>query len=307
MDIQRLLQDYKITFVTEGHKHCRPGWVNMSCPFCTGNPGYHLGIHEEGKGAHCWRCGGHSSTKALSRVLGLPEPKVRALLQKYKIRTYGTRTIEPKVSIHPFKYPKPNFPLNKQGKQYLAKRGFDPAYIEQEWGLLQTGPVSFLDGISYNNRIVIPIYWNGRIVSFQARDITDKNEMKYLACPMKREETHHKNILYGKDGHWQRLHSIIVVEGVTDVWRLGPSSVATFGTAFKMEQVLRLAECGKRFFILFDNETQAQEQARSLAVRLKALRKEVFIETVKGDPGDMSQDDADALVRELVRGKEGRK
>jgi hypothetical protein len=45
MDITRLLQDYNIDFVSENHKHSRPGWVNVRCPFCTGNEGYHLGFN----------------------------------------------------------------------------------------------------------------------------------------------------------------------------------------------------------------------------------------------------------------------
>ena len=42
MDIVQLYQDHNVDFMTEGHPHCRPGWVNTVCPFCTGNPGYHL-------------------------------------------------------------------------------------------------------------------------------------------------------------------------------------------------------------------------------------------------------------------------
>ena len=43
MDVLRLYQDYGVDHLTEGHKHCRDGWVNTPCPFCSGNDGYHLG------------------------------------------------------------------------------------------------------------------------------------------------------------------------------------------------------------------------------------------------------------------------
>ncbi len=303
MSIERLLIDYGVPHVTEGHKHCREGWVNVPCPFCTGNPGYHLGIHVDGNGTNCWRCGSHPMTKVLSTILNMPVPKVRQLLRKYRTGSAGIQrtTTEPKVAFHPFKFPKPCFTLNEQGKKYLSKRRFDPDYLEQEWGLLQTGPVSFLDGISYKHRILIPINWGGQIVSFQARDITDKSEMKYLACLMRREKINHKHVLYGKQEYWRKTNSIIVVEGVTDVWRLGPSAVATFGIEFKMEQVLQLKKAADRFFILFDSETQAQKQARLLAVKLRALGKEVYIETVEGDPGGMKQEDAKCLVKELIK------
>ena len=68
-----------------------------------------------------------------------------------------------------------------------------------------------------------------------------------------------------------------------------------------MEQVLQLAKIHDKFFMLFDEEPQAQEQARVLATKLKALGKEVYIEKIKGDPGDMRQEDADYLVKQLMK------
>lgn len=301
MDIQRLLRDHNINFITEGNKHCTKGWINVHCPFCRGSKDYHLGIHEDGKSAHCWRCGSLPVIRTLSQLLNLPESQIRAILQKYKIRIHG-RIEEPKISIFPLRFPKPNSELTAPYKRYLEKRKFDPDKLEREWGLRQTGPVSRLDDISYSHRILIPIYWDGEMVSFQARDITDKSLLKYMACPKRREKIHHKNILYGKQEQWRKYNRLIVVEGVTDVWRLGESSAATFGIEFKMEQVLRLSQAHDQFVILFDEEPQAQKQARKLAVKLKTLGKEVTIEKIEGDPGGMDQADADLLVKELQGG-----
>ncbi len=301
MDIQRLLQDHNINFVLEGNKHCTEGWVNVHCPFCPGSKDYHLGIHEDGKGAHCWRCGSHPVIKTLGQLLNLPESRIRALLQKYKIRIHK-RKDEPKISIFPLRFPKPNSQLTEPYKRYLVKRGFDPDKLEQEWGLKQTGPVSLLDDISYSHRILIPIYWDGELVSFQARDITDRSLLKYMACPKRREKIHHKNILYGKQEKWREFKRLIVVEGVTDVWRLGPSSAATLGIEFKMEQVMRLSQAHEQFVILFDEEPQAQKQANILAVKLKTLGKQVTVKKIEGDPGGMNQADADLLVEELQGG-----
>lgn len=300
-NIHRLLRDYGVNFITEGNKHCTEGWVNVHCPFCPGSQGYHLGIHGDGKGTHCWRCGSHPISQVLSRLLGVSEPNAREILKKYQGYASRRKTEQPKVAIFPLKLPQPNSALTLPYKEYLEKRGFDPDKLEKEWGLRQTGPVSFLDGISYNHRIIIPIYWDGGLVSFQARDITNKSDLKYLACPKRREKIHHKNILYGKEEMWKNYGGLIIVEGVTDVWRLGPCSIATFGIEFKMEQVLALGKIQERFFILFDEEPQAQRQARKLATKLKALGKEVFVEKIEGDPADMTQAEADYLVKQLIK------
>ena len=301
MSVEQFLIDHNIPYITEGG-HATKEWVNIHCPFCTGSKAFHLGITDNFEGCHCWRCGGHSTIETLGKVLDLPYAEIRRMIEKYKDSSIGIikRVIEPKVSIHPFKFPKPNFALNKYGKKYLLKRGFDPDYLVQEWGLLQTGPVSFLDKISYNNRILIPIYWDNKIVSFQSRDITGKSDKRYLACPMKREEKHHKTILYGKQEYWIKSKGIIIVEGPADVWRFGGVAAATFGIVFKTEQILQLAKHNDRFFIVFDNESQAQDQARKLAIKLKTLGKKVQIEKVLDDPGNMKQEDADYFVKELI-------
>jgi len=303
LGITRLLQDHGIEYAAEGHPHCTDGWVNIHCPFCTGSRDYHLGINiQQPATSHCWRCGGRRTSAVLSRVLNKPEAYTKHLLKQYA----GTAGIirkreEPRIRIYPTRFPHPYAGINKFGKMYLTGRKYNPAKIERIWKVKQTGPVSFLDQISYSNRLIIPIYWNGKMVSFQTRDITGKSDRKYLACPMQRETLHHKNILYSKQQRWCKYNALIVVEGVFDVWRLGPCSVATFGTSFKMEQVLELAKAHERFFIIFDNEKQAQEQARKLSIKLKALGKTVFIEKIESDPGDMEQDDADHLVKTLQR------
>lgn len=301
-DIQRLLADYGIPFATEGNPHCTEGWVNIHCPFCPGSKNFHLGIHQDGTGAHCWRCGAHPVKQVLSRVLGLPEFEIAKILRKYDVRISKSRKSEPKVSIFPIKYPAPNTPLKSIAKAYLANRDFDPDRLEHQWDLRQTGPVSYLDDISYAYRILIPIMWNKEMASFQARDFTGKADKKYMACPKKRERIHHKDILYGKQEFWEKGRGTIIVEGVPDVWRLGPCAAATFGMEFKMEQVLKIAKIPGRIFVVFDNEPQAQKQANLLAVKLKTLGKEVYVERVDGkDPGDMKDDDARHFVRTLLR------
>jgi len=302
VNLEQLLRDYNIPHVSGGHKHTSAGWVNINCPFCSGSKNFPLGIRESMDGCNCWRCGGHSLANILSKTLGCTLSEAFKIIDKYRTGKTTIRQIaEPKVSIHPFKYPSPNHALNQFGRKYLKKRKFDPDHLIKEWGISQTGPVSFLDKISYCHRILIPIYWDGKIVSFQARDITGKSELKYLTCPKAREIHHHKNILYGRQEYWKNSNGLIIVEGVTDVWRLGINAVATFGIKFKKTQVLELAKAHDRFFIVFDSEPQAQEQAKKLSTALKTLGKKTHIEKIKGDPGEMEQEEANELVKTMLK------
>ena len=299
MDILRLYHDHGVPHETEGHKHCRPGWVNTACPFCTGNPGLHLGATLDGAMFVCWRCGWKPSRKALARLLGVREGELRTLLAPYGGTSRGRRA--PEVRRRPrakaLKFPTGTGPMNARQRRYLSKRGFDPDQMERYWGLLGTGPASVLDQVNYRHRILVPILWDGQVVSFQTRDITGRHPAKYLACPEERELLPHKHLLYGRPTEWKEDVGLCV-EGVTDVWRLGGKAFATFGIKYTHKQLRLIARTWRRVIIIFDNDPAAQSQARLLAADL-AFRgvdtKNLILDT---DPGDLSPEDAAALVRD---------
>lgn len=300
MGAEELLREYDIPMVTGGHKHSTNGWINVDCPFCNGSKDFHLGIHSDLTACHCWRCGKHNIGDALSKILNISKGEIWTIIRRFQDGV-KVQAPEAKVSIRPFKFPEPNFPLNKMGKNYLRSRGFDPTYIAEEWGVFQTGPVAKLDRLSYEHRLLIPIEWNGEVVSFQSRDLTNRSKRKYLVCPPEREKINQKQILYGKQAGWRNLSGLIVVEGVADAWRFGEYAAATFGIAYTMDQVLELSKVNDKFIIIYDNESFAQSQARELGVRLRTLGKEVKITTVADDPGNMTQREANELIkRELL-------
>jgi len=304
MSILSLYDDYSVRYETEGHKHCTRGWANTHCPFCIGKPdSLFLGVHLESWQFHCWQCGPKTAVEAISALCGVSEAKAKSLIRQYKGKTAIRRNREEantKISIRPFKYPSTTGALDRRHRRYLIKRGFDPDKLEADWGLLGTGPVAVLDHIDYKHRIVAPIRWNGKTVSFQARDITGKTPIKYRACPKEREIVHHKEVLYGSPEAWDRVG--ICVEGVTDVWRLGVKSFATFGIGFTTRQVLEMAKLFRRVVVVFDNEPAAQSKARLLTAKLREAGVSAAIERVEtGDPADLSDDDAKHLVNQITK------
>jgi len=182
--------------------------------------------------------------------------------------------------------------MTQHHRKYLEFRGFDPEKIERVYGLKGTlgiGP--------YKWRIIIPIFFKGELVSYQGRDITDQQELKYKACSKEKEIVHHKHILYALD--LVQGDSVMVVEGVFDAWRFGPGCVATFGTGYSKKQA-RLLTNFKRVSIIFDPEEAAQKRARELgmAVAVQGIEVEI-LKLVEVDPADMCQDAADDLKKEI--------
>lgn len=300
MQIEQLYQDYSVDYRTEGHKHCRPGWVNTECPWCEGNPGYHLGFNIQSNHYVCWRCGFHPVFPTLMKLLKTNAKETKQILQTYNLLLPDYRDVPTEIQKVEHRFPSGVMPLQKNHKKYLEDRGFDPDYLEREWNLLGTGPIALLDNIDYRFRIMIPYFWDYVQVSFDSRDITGNHSAKYLACPKNRELIEHKHILYGKQSKWGRTG--IIVEGPTDVFRFGPSSAATSGIKYTPKQVRLIAKTFSRTAICFDGgESQAINQANLLVGELKFRGVDAFRVDIEGDPGSMKQSEADYLVKQLLK------
>lgn len=304
MDIIRFYQDFNITHKTEGHKHCRPGWVNAKCPFCKSEPGhegFHLGWKLKEEYFFCWRCGWHSIQKTVSILLNESDYyKIAEILKRYDInRTFIEQV---KKSKKEFKLPTNN-ELHSiiPAIDYLQNRNFNTGQIKDLWGITATGPVSKLGKYDYRFRIIIPYYWNSEIVSFDSRDYTGKAMNKYYACPAEYEKISHKSILYGDQEFWNPEIGICV-EGPTDVWRLGKLAFATSGIQYTSEQVRIMANVFKKIAVIYDYEPQAQVQAKKLVAELRFRGVNAGIIEVPTDPGSLTDKQAKELV-EFVKTK----
>ena len=75
---------HNIPYRTQGHKHCRKGWVQIECPFCTGNAGFHLGYCLKDGMYVCWRCGYQPIRKVVGFLAGVPENKALDVVFAYQ-------------------------------------------------------------------------------------------------------------------------------------------------------------------------------------------------------------------------------
>lgn len=298
MNITQLYRDYSVYIAVPGDKHFRDGWVNTPCPFCSGNIGNHLGFNLDGNYFFCWRCGGKNTAQAISELTGITLTNAKELIKKYGGEDTDYIPKQKKVSLSPFAFPSMIGPLEHRHRKYLIKRGFKPEDLEEEWELKGSGPISKLDDSKYNHRIIAPIYWNGEIVSFQGRDITDKNPPKYKACPKARELIEHQTILYKHP--YYKSKTGIAVEGIADVWRIGRPAFATFGIEYTQQQVFAILENYDNVLIWFDPERQAQVKAKQLKSDLIAGGVNVSLYKSEKDPGDTSQQEINNILSKLL-------
>lgn len=297
-DAKTFCMNYNIDYAKSG-KHYRPGWVNITCPFCSGHAGYHGGFNILTGYYNCHRCGYHPLTKVILTLTGVNYNIANGIIQKYS--TVSVSQQESRINIPPqIIFPSDTKPLTFRAKQYLISRNYEPDKLAQTWGLLSTGHTGF-----YKHRILAPIYQRQQLVSYQCRDITDKHPQKYLACHQEEEIIPHQHCIYGIDQAIERYRKCVVVEGITDVWRLGIGAVATFGISFTKQQAKLIATNFDTVFIMFDSEPQAQEKAEELGFLIgnafsnpvKVINLPFLVSEI--DPGDLPQDIANDIMKEI--------
>jgi hypothetical protein len=294
LDFVKLCKDYNIPCDTEGSSHhYHEGWAQTHCPFCTdGNNGWHLGFSLTGGHLNCWRCGSHSAYDFLLAIFKSQRISIKNLFRQYSIKSIATK-IKEKERRKKVKQPPSLYPLTKKYLKKLKKKKFDLKSLINNWDLSMTKGLSG----EWNWRIIVPIKDSeNNIVAYTGRAIDPDKKPRWLNSKNEDMAIDPKKLIYGIE---KIVNRVLIVEGPSDVWRMGPGAVGLFGIDWKVEQASILKDFYYRF-IMFDPEKEAQKQAEKLAKWLAPFPGETEIITgMKTDPGDLSQVEADNIMKEL--------
>lgn len=235
-----VLEHHEVQYWTFG-KNVSENSINIQCPFCDDHSN-HCGIFKDTLGYHCWLCnrtgtfdfliayltrrpveecteeiasfGISFGQDAVDQILDLlhPEPEV------VEEEDPGVITLPPYFEAVT---PSTNFPLLDY---YLERRGIEKhTLMFHRCGICTVGECM--------NRLVIPVFYQGKLVSYQAADMTGTSDVKYRTAKNKINQ-----YLYQWDMIDPSLGYIILVEGVLDAWRVGGNTVATFGISLTTQQ-----------------------------------------------------------------------
>lgn len=289
-DVNRFLDSYGIEKYFEG-KNVQEGWVNIQCPLCEDHSN-HGGFNLTDGYYHCWRCGSSSIPWVVKNLLDIPYTKAIDVCEQFDSELVITPTIPEKERKEFFV---PGGPIEERHRRYLRSRGFTDELVSK---LIERFDLRGTERFGeYRNRISIPIYFNGNIVSWQTRSIVDATP-KYITCPSNMSKVPAKDILYNIDSCYNRR--AIIMEGVGDVWKFGDGACATFGTAFTPAQVTLVSELVDDAFILFDRDDAGQGAAEKLGVLLDGVGVDVeIIEIDADDPGSLTFEEAQEIKEEL--------
>jgi hypothetical protein len=321
MDWPAFLEAHRIDYVTSG-PNVRKGQLALKCPWCgDDDPSEHLSISLTKDAFGCWRNAKHAGRKPYSLVaalLGCSFSQARVIVAQYS--TADPASFDEAITAlggapgavqQPFALPKglpPDFkpikPTGLTGRfwRYLENRGFDDVTaLTQQYGLLccQHG--------RWKDRVIIPLYQNGKLLGWTARAIQlVVNAPRYLSSSPAIKTTVFNEDILMKGGK-----VLYVTEGPFDAIKMDyyglPSDMRAtclFGVNPTTDQIGILRSLSKRFDkvrILFDAE--AFEPALLISDWLSA--ENVAIEGLPDgvkDPGNLSREQINSLNSRLTRG-----
>lgn len=169
--------------------------------------------------------------------------------------------------------------------QYLNSRGFDHEQLAAMYDVRYcVRPPS--EYAAAAGRIIAPIMKHGEMVSWQARYVGEgdwKRVSKYYNLP----NSGKAQLLYNYD-QAKQFPFTVLVEGFTDVWRIGDCAVASMGKSLSDAQSRMLSQW-KALLIALDGD--ARDKSAEILYRLSNLTRVIDVPLPPdADPGGMSRD-----------------
>ncbi|MBL8795238.1 MAG: hypothetical protein JNM56_15135 [Planctomycetia bacterium] len=298
--------EVRLDITTRGETYC------VSCPFC-GDTRQRLWIN------HRW---GYWDLRTQTRNLWLAHCFNEECLRSYDRQQAlyrevfadvgdGIRDVilpgapppaEPVEVIWPTQLiPLDQLPEDHDACRYLRSRGFDPVLLSKHLGLNYcpwTDP--FVMSMA-KDRIIIPITMNGEPRGWTGRFIGEPPN-KFVPKYYHMRDLPRGELLYNFD-QARRSPYVVVCEGPSDVWRVGPCSVALLGKHASLAQRALLAKHWGQgaVVILLDND--AIDEAQELYDQLRdTVPRRVLVHLPGGkDPGDLTREQLDQIIQGAAR------
>lgn len=298
IDIQEVLDELQIPYTTRG-KNVSEGWIGTQCPFpgCDDHSN-HCGLCLTSPVCSCFACGTTGNyLNFLAAHLG-SWAKAIEILQKFS-------PIELKKPYQQEKYNKAiHVELPKEAtknptkyqNQYIKKRGYNLKKIEILYDLYYCGPIG-----KWANRIIVPIYYNNRLVTFSSIDIAEKSKLRYKHLSKEKSIYHCKELLYGMESI-TNFDIVMVVEGFFDLLRIGQNCVCTMGTIITPDQ-FKLLTRFKKVVTVFDGDDAGYKNSIKIANDLSVFTEVERIILPKGtDPDSLEESDIKELKQMIKLG-----
>lgn len=270
------IEDLVRKYVNFSGHASKEAWHSTYCEFCGDGSrkrgprgGWRFSDNGDSAFYHCFNCGGegsfvlnreHPFSKDMRKILdsfSIPSKEYNALLLTKK--DSSTQKTVVKKSVYPSSIEIPDYFIKVDESTASVKQTVRD-FLKTNYKL---SPESY--GFYYCNgltkavdpknkaiaralagRLVIPFWFNGKMIYFQARDMTGKSSEKYISAAAPKN-----NILFNMDELFKYTDDpLYVVEGPMDAIHL--NGVATLGNEITSTQREMLAKCKRQKILVPD-------------------------------------------------------
>jgi DNA primase len=299
-DIVGYLASLKMKFEYRSQKR----YVYVLCPDCDGAEP-HLWVHVKTGGWGCWKSSRHKGgpKKLIMHLERVSESQAGQTLRKFS--KAGTYELEEEIEELKFKeitLPEGLVPAgeSREAMAFLRRRGFT-VQTAVDWDLYYAKNTRY-KGIKFKQRIIIPIYHEGKLIAFQGRDVTGRQSIPYLSSPPEDDETQPLNhSVYNA----QRVDPslIVITEGVSDCWTIGKEhGTCLFGKRLYEEQfdiLESISYNGTKIVVALDGD--AYDDAEQIAMDLVGFDVRVPELPYGEDPASLGHEKIWELIRDVCK------
>jgi hypothetical protein len=329
MNVLNILDRYNIEYVDHGNNVAK-GNVNVQCPWCgSEDHSQHLGINLENGMWGCWRNKAHRGRalfKLLAKLTGMSQQEARRATGEGAARAVQRGDMERavqalgsasgdavqhigasvlhlgstmrKMSKSDHRVP---YKIENRFRQYLLRdRGFGKTDIA---ALVSSYDLHYCVTGDFANRIIIPVYENGKLMTYLGRSIYPAVSLRYRALEKEKSVKQVKDCVYNYDRAMRGGQTLVMVEGAFDTMKVdyyGRPKLKAVGLFnmniedLQMELLYNLRGKFDRYIILLDRGELASSLRLEDTLYFFRDLKTRFLEQVD-DPGDLTPKQAEVL------------
>ena len=260
-----VVADTVLAYLPPKRKTTPSGWISFNAPCChhngnsadTRGRGGLIANPDGGVSYHCFNCGfktswqpGRNVSKGLRRLLqwmGAPDDTINKVALEVMRENEGVEAKTRLVQLPTFNtVPLPEDAVkiiditdfNKYSMavlEYMAQRNLNVDDTDYYWS----------PSLGYRDRLIIPFYYEGRIVGWTGRTVLDDKKPKYLTEVQ-------PGFVYGLDEQTANKVFCIVCEGQLDAIHV--EGCALGGSEISDQQAMLLNRLGKQIIVVPDRD-----------------------------------------------------
>lgn len=334
-DFRAFLENNGIEYIDHGPQVTR-GNIGIQCPFCgDADPSYHMGINVTTNYWNCWRNSYHrgkSPARLVAKLLGCTVLRAKTIVSEESTtdvsafdEMYLRLNQPPKEKEKP---PEPPTRLNfVNGMRKVSRRGYGELFYkyirdrgftksQTDWVIKEHKLKYSLTG-TWRWRLIIPIYFNGKLVNWTGRSIRKDATVRYLSLSTAPSEDSPsdmpqavmsvKHCLFNFDSIYRTGgRRLYVMEGPFDAIKFDTQlrlfdirATCLFGTSLSLEQRYLLFELAEQFDdVVVVVDPESEHIAIQIASDLASVDAGIeIIPQEYEDPGAMTGD----AIQEFAR------